>query len=279
MKLLSPAGNFECLKMAVFNGADEVYLGINEFNARNNIDGFTLETLETAVDFAHLYGVKVHLAINILFSDEELQSAFDTVVKAYNMGVDAFIVQDLALAHILHVNYPQIELHASTQMGIHNLEGVLAIEKSGFSRVVLARETPLEEIKRIKQNTNIEIEYFAHGALCVSFSGNCYMSSYLFGASGNRGRCKQLCRLPFALKKERVEKLIAKGAEQKRKYIEGFLGKTLEIVPENCYDGFTEGYSENYIRIYVEGEMEKRPTHVRVERFFKDGVLAKIIED
>lgn len=199
MKLLSPAGNFECLKMAVFNGADEVYLGINEFNARNNIDGFTLETLETAVDFAHLYGVKVYLAINILFSDEELQSAFDTVVKAYNMGVDAFIVQDLALAHILHVNYPQIELHASTQMGIHNLEGVKAILPFGFKRVVLARETPFSEIKRIKENVKIEIEYFAHGALCVSFSGNCYLSSYLNSASGNRGRCKQLCRLPYEL--------------------------------------------------------------------------------
>ncbi len=199
MKILSPAGNFECLKMAVFNGADEVYLGINEFNARNNIDGFTLETLETAVDFAHLYGVKVYLAINILFSDEELQSAFDTVVKAYNMGVDAFIVQDLALAHTLHSNFPQIELHASTQMGIHNLEGVNAILPFGFKRVVLARETPLSEIKRIKENVNVEIEYFGHGALCVSFSGNCYLSSYLNSASGNRGRCKQLCRLPYEL--------------------------------------------------------------------------------
>lgn len=199
MKLLSPAGNLESLKMAIFNGADEVYLGINEFNARNNIDGFTLDTLESAVDFAHLYGVKVHLAINILFTDQELQDAVNTLVKAYNIGVDAFIVQDLALADVISKNYPEIELHASTQMGIHNLEGVKAIEKFGFKRVVLARETPLEEIKRIRDNSNIEIEYFAHGALCVSFSGNCYLSSYLNQASGNRGRCKQLCRLPYQL--------------------------------------------------------------------------------
>ena len=196
MKVLSPAGNFECLKVAIFNGADEVYLGINEYNARNNVDGFTADTLKSAVDFAHLYGVKVNLAINILFTDEELQSAVDTVVRAYNDGVDSFIIQDLGLAKILNDNYPEIEKHASTQMGIHNLEGVQAIAHLGFKRVVLSRETPLSEIRRIKENSGVEIEYFAHGALCVSFSGNCYLSSYAFGASGNRGRCKQPCRLP-----------------------------------------------------------------------------------
>ncbi len=199
MKLLAPAGNFESLKTAIFNGADEVYLGINEFNARNNVDGFTLETLAEAVDFAHVYGVRVFLAINILFTDSEIEKAFHVVVSAYNLGVDAFIVQDIGLAKVIKDNYPQIELHASTQMGIHNLEGVKGIEKFGFTRVVLARETPLSEIKRISENSSIEIEYFVHGALCVSFSGNCYLSSYLFNASGNRGRCKQLCRLPYKL--------------------------------------------------------------------------------
>ena len=201
MKILSPAGNLESLKLAVYNGADEVYLGINDFNARNNIDGFNLDTLEEAVDFAHAFGVKVDLAINILFANDELQGALDTIVEAYNLGVDAFIIQDLGLAKLVSENYPEIELHASTQMGIHNLEGVQAIEKYGFKRVVLARETPLEEIKRIRESTNVEIEYFAQGALCVSFSGNCYLSSYLCNASGNRGKCKQLCRLPYILKK------------------------------------------------------------------------------
>ena len=199
MKLLSPAGNFESLKSAVYNGADEVYLGVNQFNARNNVDGFTAENLKDAVSFAHLFDVKVNLAINILFSDNELQSAVDLVVNAYNDGVDSFIIQDLGLAKILHDNYPEIQLHASTQMGIHNLEGVRAILPYGFTRVVLSRETPLDEIKRIKDNVNIEIEYFVQGALCVSFSGNCYMISMLFNASGNRGRCKQLCRLPFTM--------------------------------------------------------------------------------
>lgn len=209
MKILSPAGNFESLKMAIYNGADEIYLGINHFNARNNIDGFSIETLEQAVDFAHIFGVKVNLAINILFRDDELQDAIDTIVNAYNLGVDSFIIQDIGLASLVHENYPEIEIHASTQMAIHNLEGVKAIEKFGFKRVVLARETPLEEIKRIRENTDIEIEYFVQGALCVSFSGNCYLSSYLCGASGNRGKCKQLCRLPYTFEFEGKE--IKKG--------------------------------------------------------------------
>lgn len=196
MLLLSPAGDFESLKMAVFYGADEVYLGVKDFNARN-IEGFSLTSLREAVDFAHVYGVKVHLAVNILFSNSELQSALDLVVDAYNLGVDAFIIQDLGLASLISKNYPEICIHASTQMGFHNLEGVQFAKSVGFSRVVLARETPLDEIKRIKQNCDIEIEYFAQGALCVSFSGNCYLSSYLCGASGNRGKCKQLCRLPY----------------------------------------------------------------------------------
>ena len=202
MKLLSPAGNLTSLKCAVFNGADEVYLGINQFNARNNIDGFTLDNLEQAVDFCHIYGVKVNLAINILFSNDELPVALNTVKKAYNFGVDYFIVQDLGLASLIHKHLPNAVLHASTQMAIHNLEGVRAIIPFGFKRVVLARETPLEEIKRIKNECDIEIEYFVHGALCVSFSGNCYLSSYLNDASGNRGRCKQLCRLPYAFQKD-----------------------------------------------------------------------------
>jgi len=199
MKILSPAGDFESLKQAVYTGADEIYLGIKDFNARNNIAGFDLTTLKQAVDFAHIYGVRVFLAVNILFDDYEIIPALNLIVDAYNLGVDAFIVQDFGLINLLHENYPEIEIHASTQMGIHNLEGVKAIEKY-VKRVVLARETPLEEIKRIKQNSNVEIEYFVQGALCVSFSGNCYLSSYECYASGNRGKCKQLCRLPYTLK-------------------------------------------------------------------------------
>lgn len=209
MKLLSPVGNFESLKMAIFNGADEIYLGVTDFNARNNIEGFSLDDLDDVVYFAHLHGVKVNLAVNILFRDDELKFAVDLVVKAFNKGVDYFIVQDLGLAALLHKNYPQIVLHASTQMAIHNLAGAKFVEKLGFSRVVLARETPLEEIKNIRKNTNLEIEYFCQGALCVCFSGNCYLSSYLCDASGNRGKCKQLCRLEYLLLKDC--KILKKG--------------------------------------------------------------------
>ena len=209
MKLLAPAGDFECLKMAVFNGADEVYLGVRDFNARNNIAGFSLEDLKEVVAFAHLYGVKVHLTVNILFKDEELKPALDLVVDAYNIGVDAFIIQDIGLAYLVHKNYPDIEMHASTQMGLHNVAGVKWAEDFGFKRVVLARETTLEELVQIKKSTNVELEYFVQGALCVCFSGNCYLSEYLCDASGNRGKCKQLCRLQYKFMYD--EKEVAQG--------------------------------------------------------------------
>ena len=196
MKILSPAGDFQSLKVAVSAGADEVYLGVKNFNARN-IEAFSLETLKQAVDYAHIFGVKINLTVNILFSDDEMQQALDLIVDAYNLGVDSFIIQDVGLMSLVHKNYPQIEIHASTQMGLHNLEGVKALSDLGYSRIILSRETSLEEIKRIRDNTNVEIEYFCHGALCVAFSGNCYLSSYLCDASGNRGKCKQLCRLPY----------------------------------------------------------------------------------
>lgn len=198
VSILSPVGDYESLRQAVRAGADEVYLGVKNFNARN-IEGFDLQLLKQAVNFAHAFGVKVYLAINILFDDGEIQSALDLVVDSYNLGVDAFIVQDIGLARLIHTYYPMITMHASTQLAVHNLEGVRVLERLGFSRVVLSRETPLGEIKRIHDNSDIEIEYFVQGALCVCFSGNCYMSSYLEGASGNRGKCKQLCRLPYTL--------------------------------------------------------------------------------
>ena len=263
MKILSPAGNFESLKTAVYHGADEVYLGINDFNARNNIDGFTIENLNQAVDFAHVFGVKVHLAINILFNDNELQSAVDTLVKAYNLGVDAFIIQDLGLAKIICENYPEIKLHASTQMGIHNLEGVKAIEKYGFKRVVLARETPLKEIARIKQNSNVEIEYFAQGALCVSFSGNCYMSSYYQNASGNRGKCKQLCRLPYSLKKD--------GKTLKKGYL-------LSAKEFNLSDRLAQLENAGVSAIKIEGRA-RRPYYVgAVTKEYRKALDGKIVD-
>lgn len=261
MKLLAPAGDLQSLKMAIMNGADEVYLGVKDFNARN-IEGFSVENLKQAVDYAHIYGVKVHLTVNILFKDEEMQSALDLVVQAFNFGVDAFIVQDLGLANLIHKYYPQIEMHASTQMGLHNLEGVKQAEKFGFKRVVLARETPLEEIARIKHNLNVEIEYFAQGALCVSFSGNCYMSSYMFDASGNRGKCKQLCRLPYDLRLNNTTKAT---------------GYLLSAKDFNMIDRLDDLAKAGVTAIKIEGRA-RRPYYVgvatRIYRQALDGILA-----
>jgi len=206
MELLAPAGDMDSLKAAVYNGADAVYLGIKEFNARNNIEGFNLDNLAQAVDFAHLFGVKVYLALNILFKDSELQNALDIVVESNNRGVDAFIVQDLGLAYLIKKYYTNIVLHASTQMAVHNLEGVKILEKLGFERVVLSRETSMTEIERINKNSNVEIEFFVQGALCVGFSGNCYMCSHLVNKSGNRGVCQQFCRLPYRFECGNVKK-------------------------------------------------------------------------
>lgn len=260
MKILSPAGNFESLKMAVYNGAKEVYLGVSNFNARNNIEGFCENDLEDIVFFCHIYFVKVNLAVNILFKNEELQEAVNLIVKAYNKGVDCFIIQDLGLATFIHENYPEIEIHASTQMGICNLEGAKYIEKLGFKRVVLARETPLEEIKNIKKNTNLEIEYFIQGALCVCFSGNCYLSSYLCSASGNRGKCKQLCRLPY--------KFVKNGKVLK----EGFL---LSAKDFNMKNKLKELESAGVDVLKIEGRA-RRPFYVAIAtRFYADVLNGK----
>ncbi len=199
IELLAPVGNMQSLMAAINGGADAVYLGLSNFNARNNIENFTIENLKEGVDKAHLFGVKVYLALNILFKDDEVKDVLDMVRFAIKCKVDAFIVQDIGISNLLSKNFKGIELHASTQMGLHNLEGAKFAEKLGFKRIVLSRETPLSEIKRIKEGTNLEIEYFVQGALCVGFSGNCYLCSLLAGASGNRGKCKQFCRLKYKI--------------------------------------------------------------------------------
>ena len=206
IELLAPAGNFEALKMAVYNGANAVYLGLDDFNARGNIENFNRDNLEQSVNFAHLFGVKIYLTINILVKDEEKDKFLKLVQFALEKNVDAFIIQDLGMAYILKKMFPNIVLHASTQMGCQSLEGVKFLEKLGFSRIVLARETPITEIIRIKQNSDIEIEYFIHGALCVAYSGNCYLCSLIANSSGNRGKCKQFCRLQYSLSDKNLKK-------------------------------------------------------------------------
>ena len=199
VELLSPVGNFECLKAAVQNGANSVYFGADIFSARAFATNFSLEDLEKAIQYAKIRGVKTHLTLNTLVTDTEFESAMNVAKKAYEFGIDAIIVQDLGLAMALMRAFPDLPIHGSTQMTVHNLNGALELQELGFRRVVLARELSVNEIAYICKNTNIEIETFIHGALCISYSGQCLFSSMLGGRSGNRGKCAGPCRLPFEL--------------------------------------------------------------------------------
>lgn len=199
IELLAPVGNFECLKAAVQNGADAVYFGASNFNARSFANNFDSNELKHAIQYAKLRNVKTHLTLNILIQDNEYNEAISLAKTAYEYGIDAIIVQDLGLALKLIKLFPDLPIHASTQMTVHNLEGVLELEKLGFSRCVLSRELPLSEIEYIRNNCTIEIETFIHGALCICYSGQCLLSSIIGGRSGNRGKCAQPCRLSYKL--------------------------------------------------------------------------------
>ena len=188
MELLAPAGSISALKAAVCNGADAVYLGLDLFNARAKAENFTIENIKEHIDFCHLYGVKVYIAFNTCIKENELISLKNYVKAAAEAGADAFIVTDIGALGIFRGS--GVPLHASTQMGIHNYEGALMAKKLGFTRVVLARECTVEDIKAVKK-AGLEVEVFVHGALCVCFSGGCLMSSFMSGDSGNRGRCNQ----------------------------------------------------------------------------------------
>ena len=199
IELLSPVGDFECLKAAVQNGADAVYFGAGSFSARAFATNFDDDALKEAITYAKVRGVKTNLTLNTLIKNDEMNDAIKLAEKAYNYGIDAIIVQDLGLARYLIKNFPGLAVHASTQMSVHNLEGVLELQKLGFSRVVLSRELSLQEIEHICKNSDVEIEVFTHGALCISYSGQCLFSSMVGGRSGNRGKCAQPCRLPYEL--------------------------------------------------------------------------------
>ncbi len=197
MELLSPAGSFDSLKAAVQNGADAVYLGGAAFNARQFAENF--EHLEEAVAYAHVRGCAIHFTLNTLLLDKDIKKWVQTAQNAARAGIDAFIVQDLGGADLLKRICPDVPLHASTQMTIHHTDAARALKALGFSRIVLARELTKEQIHTIRQNVEIELEVFAHGALCVCYSGQCLMSSLLGGRSANRGACAQPCRLPYRL--------------------------------------------------------------------------------
>lgn len=216
VELLAPAGGAEALHAAVAGGADAVYLGLDAFNARRNADNFTLETLGEACDYAHLRGVRVYVTLNTAILPSEVDRALECARQAYRAGADAFIVQDVGVAAELARSLPQARLHISTQMNTHNAAGIEAAAKLGARRVTLARELSLAEVEHlagIASDLGLEVEAFAHGALCVCYSGQCFMSSMIGGRSANRGLCAQACRLPYELRNRAQRKELPSPGE------------------------------------------------------------------
>ncbi len=247
VELLAPAGSLESLYAAVQSGADAVYLGGNKFSARAYASNFDNENMKKAVEYCHLYEVKMYVTINTLMKEKELGEALEYAKFLYSIGIDALLVQDTALALLIKEILPQFELHASTQMTVHNGEAALLLKDKGFKRIVLSRELSLDEIKHISKDLNIETEIFVHGALCVCYSGQCLMSSLIGGRSGNRGRCAQPCRLPYTI----IDR--SNGREKK-----GYLLSPKDICTiENIRDIIESGTTS----LKIEGRM-KRPEYV-----------------
>lgn len=242
IELLSPAGDLDNFFTAIRSGTDAVYLGLNKFNARMKADNISLDNIERVVSFAHLKNVKVYITLNTLVNDSEMPEVIDMVGKCLTAGVDAFIVQDYGIIGVLKKVYPNIVLHGSTQLGVHNIRGARVAKSLGLSRVVLSREVSKEDIIDIAKNVDIELEVFIHGAMCVCFSGNCYLSSIKCGASGNRGECRQLCRLPY---------ILSNGEKQKNGYM---------ISPrDNCMiDRLNELIDAGVVSLKIEGRLRRQ---------------------
>lgn len=253
IELLAPAGNFEALAAAVESGADAVYLGGNKFNARAYADNFDAETLVKAVSYAHIRGVKVLVTINILLSDRELVEALDYIGFLYHIGVDAIIVQDLALLKLAASVFPDMEVHCSTQMTVHNAAGARYYSELGAKRIVLARELSLDEVRGIVQSSGVDTEIFIHGALCVSYSGQCLMSSLIGGRSGNRGRCAQPCRRKYSFYNFRTGKV---EVENQNKHL-------LSTRDLNTYNRLEELAEIGVASLKIEGRM-KKPEYVAI---------------
>ena len=262
VELLAPAGNFDALKAAVNAGADAVYLAGANFGARAYAENFSRENMIEAVKFAHLRGVKIHVTTNTILADAELENFADYIKFLRNANVDALLVQDLGAAKIIREIAPEIPLHASTQMTIHNLDGVKILHELGFSRVVLSRELSLAEIEYIAKNSPIETEIFIHGAICVCYSGQCLMSSMIGGRSGNRGKCAQPCRLPYKLVDKNGKNFL--GNEVGEYLLSPKDLNTFEILPQIISSGVTS--------LKIEGRM-KRPEYVAtVVKVYRDAI-------
>lgn len=208
-ELLAPAGSLEILKGVIESGADAVYVGGSMFGARAYANNFTEEELLEAIDFAHLRGVKVYLTVNTLIKNSEFSKLYDYLLPYYKRGLDAVIVQDIGVVKAIHEYFPSMEIHTSTQMTVTGADGVRFLSQFGVTRVVMAREVSLAEMKRIHEETGMELEAFVHGALCYSYSGQCLFSSVLGGRSGNRGRCAQPCRLPYTVEGKKDEYILS----------------------------------------------------------------------
>lgn len=280
-EVLSPVGSPDSLTAAVRSGADAVYIGAKQFSARRNANNFDFEEIKETVRYCHIRGVKVYLALNIMIKQNELQSAFDIALNAYKCGVDAIIISDLGLASLIHKHIPKLALHASTQMTIHSPAALKTLKELGFSRVVVSREMNKDELVNFCAQANeigVEVEVFVHGALCMSVSGQCLLSSILGARSGNRGLCAGPCRLPFSshdgtgydlslkdlclyeyineLKEMGVASLKIEGRMKRPEYVaaataacrsavdNGFIDKELFETLQNVFSrsGFTDGY-------------------------------------
>lgn len=240
-EILAPVGSKESLIAAVNSGADAVYMGTKNFNARIKADNFSFEQVKEAIDYCHARNVKVNITMNTLVADDEMPLALETLKQIYSLGADAVILQDLGFASLVKKAAPEIERHASTQMSVQTLAGVRLLENLGYERVVLPRELTREEIKNIKENAECEIEIFVHGALCMCVSGQCYMSSMFGSRSGNRGLCAQPCRLPFKA--------------------EGGTGHDLSLKDLSLVQNLREIYEMGVDSLKIEGRM-KRPEYV-----------------
>ena len=282
IEVLAPAGSMECLRAAVLNGADAVYLGGEMFGARAYAGNFNQEELCEAIDYAHMFGKKIFLTINTLMKEKEKDQLIDFLIPYYEQGLDAAIIQDPGVIRMVREYFPDLEIHASTQMTVTGVYGARMVKKMGAKRVVPARELSLEEIKEIKDDTGLDMECFVHGALCYCYSGQCFMSSMLGGRSGNRGRCAGTCRLPF----------YKKGSGKKQKYLLSLKDLcTIEQLPEILdhgvdslkiegrmkgarYVGEVTRLYRKYVDLYLSGEpyrVEPEDKKILLELFNRGG--------
>lgn len=262
VELLAPAGSRKALVAAVENGANAIYLAGNAFGARAYASNFDREALREAIHFAHLRKVAIHVTVNTIVADEEMGPLRDYLRFLYEAGADAVLVQDLGVARVAHETVPDLPLHASTQMSVSSLEGVRALAELGFTRVVLARELSLKEIRHICAHAPVEIETFMHGALCVCYSGQCLMSSMIGGRSGNRGRCAQPCRLPYTLVDEKGQDVL--GDKAGSYLLSPRDLSTIDVIPDLIEAGVSS--------LKIEGRM-KRPEYVAtVVRTYREAI-------